>query len=280
VKSRAYYLYSLMQKYKGEKPADAPKLDAPGKWFYSRLHSRIRAAPAQFEALELRSLSLSIFYDTINDLQWYAKRSPRAQLREFFEYWTLLIAPFMPHVAEEFWRELGEKHYVKDAKFASIARFPAADESRINPSLDEREEYLRLVLEDIMSIKRLIKMEANPSSITLIVHAPYKVKVRKLAAELKSMQAVMQKAKEDSELAPIMPKVSALAAKYLKNIAKLIGKPIGADAEFETLDAARQFISSEFGGAKVEIIHEQDAPGELAKKADFAQPGRPSIIIS
>ncbi|MFA5108658.1 MAG: leucine--tRNA ligase [Candidatus Micrarchaeia archaeon] len=276
--SRLIMLHDLLQVYGKKAPAN--ERDAAGKWFYSKFHSRIKNAKEQYENFELRQLSLSIFYETTNDLQWYLKRSKQADLREFFEYWTLLICPSMPHLAEEFWEILEHKLYVQDAKFASIAQFPSADEKQINSELDLCEEYVKGVREDILQIQKLIKLQENPKKIILIVHSPYKAKVRTLVALHKNMPEIMKAAKADAQLCTKMEKVSATAAKYIKSINKLIGSTMGAELELKALLDAKDFLSSEFGGAQVEIMNEEDAPCELAQKANNAQPNKPSIVIS
>lgn len=273
--SRIKELYSILDSLESENQ----EIDEPGKWFYSRLHEKIRKAKTQYENLELRSLAQAILYDSINDINWYRQRSDNVQLREFFEYWTLLASPFMPHITEEFWEKLGKKQFVQDSDSVILCNFPEADESKIDPKLDTQEDYLCSVMEDISSIQRLIKKD-RLDSITLIIHSPVKEKIRNLVATHKNMPTIMQKAKEDPELAQDMKSVSKYAARYLKSINKMIGDSLGADAEYAILDSAKDFLQKEFKGAQIQIIHEKDATGELEKKADFAAPNKPSIIIN
>jgi len=275
--SRMYQMHSLLLEHKDEQ--EPAIRDEATKWFYSRLHTRVKDAKEQYQNLQLRPLAQSIFYESINDLQWYVNRSKKPYLREFFEYWTLLICPYMPHVAEEFWEILGEKQFVLNSKFASNAKFPSHKSEKIDESSNTKEEFVKSVREDILQIKQILKMENNPAEITLIVHAPYKRKVRELVAEHKDMKKIMELAKEDSELSSKMGEVSKLAPRYLKQLGKIIGSTLGADLELEILQNSSEFLSSEFGGAKFIIIKEEDAPEELAQKAGNAQPNKPSIIL-
>ncbi len=261
-----------------------PKRDRISRWFYSRLHARLRDAPAQYENFELRPLARALLYDTINDLQWYARRSPNddahsGNLREFFELWTLMAAPIMPHVAEEFWERLGKKKFVDDASLVVSARFPKADEKQIDFRLEMGEAYLQNVMEDIRHICALIKKD-KPESITLIVHADWKKKVRALVAEHKNIRAVMDAAKTDSELAKLQPQVAALAGKLIKNIGAITGETLEAKEEMEVLTDSIGFLSTEFSGAKIEVLHEKEAPSALSAKTANALPGKPSIIIA
>ena len=186
----------------------------------------------------------------------------------------------MPHVAEEFWERLGEKKkYAASVQLVVTASFPAADEKQINASLEIGEQHLQDVIEDVRHIMQLLKRE-RAASITFIVHAPWKMKVRALVAQHKNIKLVMEEAKKDPELAGRMPLVSALASKLLKNIGSLIGDAMEAEEEKEVLEEAAGFLAKEFGAAEVVVLAEKDAPAELAAKAANALPGKPSIIIA
>ncbi|MFH1785821.1 MAG: leucine--tRNA ligase [Candidatus Micrarchaeota archaeon] len=73
------------------------------KWLLSRLNRKIENAEKMYDEFYIRELALDIFYDVISDLQWYMKRTKEPNLKEFFIKWVPLIAPFMPHYAEEYW---------------------------------------------------------------------------------------------------------------------------------------------------------------------------------
>ncbi len=261
-------------------PASASSRDTAGQWFYSRFHRRLQAAPGQYAQFELRPLSQAILYDTINDLQAYVKQSPSPDLREFFELWTLLTAPFMPHVAEEFWARLGPKKYVPASPFASSSAFPKADEKQMNSKLERAQEYLLGVREDIAHILKLLKKERTVS-ITLIVHASWKEEVRELVAQHKQMPAVMAAAKGRLELSSRMPQVSALAAKFMKNIGAITGSSLNEAEELSALrePSSLQLLEAEFK-APITILSESQAPIELAAKSANALPGKPAIVIA
>ena len=248
------------------------------RWFYSRIHQRIKDANSQYENFQLRPLAKALLYDTINDLQWYAKRSGGSlDLHEFFQLWTPAIAPFMPHVAEEFSEKMKKPHSTSSLVYN--AQFPSADETQIDPRLEMGEQYLQNVIEDVRHILQLLKKE-KAETVTLIVHDEWKKSVRALVAEKKSMPAVMEAAKKDPELASRMPAVSALAARLLKNIGSITGQTLDADEEWEVLHDSAVFLSSELGGAKIVLHREKGAPSALAAKAAGALPGKPSIVIA
>ncbi len=260
--------------------ARAPARTRISRWFYSRLHARVRDAALQYGEFQLRPLARALLYDTVNDLQWYSRRSPSLDLREFFEYWTLLVAPFMPHVAEEFWEKLGDKKkYLPQAPLAVAAPFPPADEKQIDAALGRGEQHLQDVMEDVRHIMQLLKRE-RANSITFIVHAGWKMKVRALVAQHKNIRLVMEEAKRDAELASRQPAVAQMAGKLIKNIGAITGTAMESGEEKEMLAEAAQFLAKEFGAAEVRVLAEEDAPAELAAKAANALPGKPSIVIA
>lgn len=277
--SRLNVLENYLKKTINEK-TKAPSRSRISRWFYSRFHSRVRDARAQYDEFQLRPLAKALLYDTVNDLQWYSRRSARLDLREFFEYWALLANPFMPHVAEEFWEMLGEKKaYAAACPMAVSAGFPSADTKQIDPSLEMGEQYLQSVIEDVRHILSLIKNE-KPASISLIVHSSWKKKARALVAAHKNIKAVMDAAKKDPELSKRAQAVAQLAGKLIKNIGSITGEALDAQEEMDVLTDAREFLSSEFLGAKIEVLREEDAPPALAAKASNALPGKPSIFVS
>jgi valyl-tRNA synthetase len=186
----------------------------------------------------------------------------------------------MPHVAEEF-EERIEKSNGQSTNAPRVfdSPFPTADEGQIDTRLEMGELYLQNVIEDVRHILQLLKKE-RAQTVTFIVHDAWKMRVRALVAEKKSMPAVMEGARKDPELASRMPAVSALAAKLLKNIGAVTGPALEADEEWQVLEESSAFLSAELGGAKVELHRELGAPAALAAKAAGALPNKPSIIIS
>lgn len=276
IASRILWLENLLERaVREEKEADPS--DHASAWFYSRLHSRIKNAPQMYGDFQLRELSQELFYNTINDLQHYMRRSPRPSLREFFEYWTLAIAPFMPHVAEEFWQRLGKKKFVHDAKFAAIAQFPTAQEGKIRPELDRVENYVISVKEDIANILKIIKRE-KADAISLYVADSWKLKVRETAARTRKFDVAMKELTAMPEMAEHKGAISKILMQYMKNIGAISGSTLSSEDELEALKAATSFLSSEFG-CPVSVAREHDAPTEQKAKAAFALPGKPSIFI-
>ena len=288
--SRMRFMQEAMEKFAGNFPAvesgdstpmakyakgkDSEEHDIAGKWLLSRMHSRALAAPSMYESFQLRELSLELLYNTFNDLQWYLKRAERPQLREFFEMWVPLIAPIIPHFAEEMWEKLGKKHYVKESAFVSVASLPAADETKIDPGLEAAEDYILRVREDISAILKLIKKE-KAEKVELFVASGWKRRLRAIADKERKFDAAMKSSLADAEIKPHAAEVAKVLQKYMKNVGALGDMP-GEEFELQALSSAKKLLEDELG-CPVSVMKEEESS---APKAKAALPGKPSIMIS
>jgi leucyl-tRNA synthetase len=69
VRGRLEQIFSLLE-YAGK--------DGEGrmeKWLKSRMSRRLIELPELYEKLEMRALAQNVFYEVMNDLQWYLKRA-------------------------------------------------------------------------------------------------------------------------------------------------------------------------------------------------------------
>jgi len=290
--SRMKAMQAAMEKYAVKK--DGAKKDIADKWLLSRMHKRAIAAPQMYEKFQLRELSLELFYNTFNDVQWYLKRAEAPQLREFFEMWVPLVAPMVPHFAEEMWQALGKKHYVEDAPFVAVAPMPEGDEKKVDETLEAAEDYILRVREDISSILKLMKKSgrifsaverADASStpikkekaerVELFVAASWKRKLRAIADKERKFDAAMKAAMADAEIKPHAAEVAKVLQSYMKNVGALSGTP-SSEFEMEALASGKKLLEEELG-CPVSAMEEEKSG---AAKAKFALPGKPSIMIS
>ncbi|MFA6328883.1 MAG: leucine--tRNA ligase [Candidatus Micrarchaeia archaeon] len=258
----------------GKGAAAEGREDIAGKWLLSRMHKRALAAPAMYENFQLRELSLELLYNTFNDLQWYLKRAEKPSLREFFEMWVPLVAPIVPHYAEEMWQKLGKKRYVKDAPFVANAELPAGDPAKVDGTLEAAEDYILRAREDISSIMKLIKKE-KAEKVELFVAAPWKRKLREIAARERKFDVAMKAAMMDAEIKPHAAQVAKVLMSYMKN-AGALGSTPSAEFEESALVSAKKLLEAELG-CPVSVMKEE---GSSAPKAAYALPGKPSIMIS
>ena len=270
--SRMKFMKATMEKYAGEE--DGGKKDLADKWILSRMHKRAIAADGMYNNMQLRELTLELFYNTFNDLQWYLKRAGKPKLREFFEMWVPLIAPFMPYEAEEMWAWLGRKKYVADAPFVSVALMPKGDAAKVDETLEQSEDYILKVKDDIASIMKLIKLE-KAAKVEIFVASGWKRKLRKIAAAEKKFDTSMKLAMADAEIKKHAAEVAKVLMSYMKN-AGALGDTVTAEFEMEALKSAQKMLEGELGATVVVSMED----GSSVVKAKNALPGKPSIMIS
>ncbi|MFH1393545.1 MAG: leucine--tRNA ligase [Candidatus Micrarchaeota archaeon] len=236
------------------------------KWLLSRLNRRIKRAQELYEQVAIRHLALEIFYDLINDLHWYDKRTKERNLHGFFRNWAVMIAPFMPHLAEEWWSMLGGKGLV------SFAQFPEPDEKLISDEVEKGEELVRSVHEDIDKISKLIGKK--PGGVFVYVAGNWKRKAYELLKKEKSFDGFMKGAYADAELKPHMKELTGMAKQLMKNVHSL-PDILGAEEELASLKDAQMFLSEEFG-CTVTVLPDSEGKHPKAKNAS---PNKPAIVI-
>ncbi|HSB47314.1 MAG TPA: leucine--tRNA ligase [Candidatus Bilamarchaeum sp.] len=232
-------------------------------WLLSRLNRKIGRAGKLYDELAIRDIALEIFYDVTSDLQWYMKRSGEPNLHGFFIKWVPLIAPFMPHYAEEYWEMLGGKGFV------ALSEFPEPDSSKIDDGIEQGEELIRKVHADIEKISELIGKK--PSIVTVYVAAEWKRKLYALAKANPSFDSLMKAANLEKM---DMKAVQIVAKQIMKNVHSL-AMPLAEKDELDALRDAEAFLSREYS-CKVEVRPEAGAAHEKAKAA---LPGKPAIVI-
>ncbi|MEM2963296.1 MAG: leucine--tRNA ligase [Candidatus Anstonellales archaeon] len=279
VSSRLRYAVELAEKYLSKNnqnlPDEQTEHDLPHKWLLSRLHRRIKKAPYLYENFALRELAHELLYDSLNDVTWYLKRTKKPSLKEFFEYWTLLISPIMPHIAEELsFRFLGRE------KSVVTMPFPHPDDSKISDSLELGEELLINLIADIKQIIKIIGRgeTAPPKKIFVYVASNWKRKLQKIAYTNKRLDLTMREATEIEELKGRLQDVSYLAKKFCSNLNSLTDKMLSAEEELSYFKSCLDFLSTEFS-CTIEILLDKDAPSKHQQKASSALPNRPSIYI-
>jgi leucyl-tRNA synthetase len=265
------------------KTKTAKDLSRIDRWMLSRLNKRIMNATNLYEKVMVRHLALEIFYDVFNDLKWYEKRTEKTNLAPFFEKWILLIAPFMPHFAEEWWQRLGHTELV------ASAQFPVSEEAAIDEKIEKGEELIQQVHEDIEKISSLIGKK--PESVFVYIAESWKRNLYNLVKEKKKFDLVMQSATQNTELKiprpsvtssrrdedPVkthMKQLTALTKQLMRN-AHSLPDIVSTQDELSALKDAEPFLSKEFG-CKVTVLPESEGKHEKAKNAS---PGKPAIVI-
>ncbi|MEM4166485.1 MAG: leucine--tRNA ligase [Candidatus Bilamarchaeaceae archaeon] len=264
IRVRLNYINELIKK-----SAERKEINRMDKWLLSKLNKKIKKAEKLYEDLDLRGVSMELFYDVYNDLKWYCARTENYNLNQFFEKWVVAISPFIPHVAEEWWSMLEKNDLVINQSF------PQVDENAIDDDLEKSEEFVKQTLDDVEKVISLVKTKGiEPKNITLYVADEWKHHLYSIAREQKSMDKIMIEAKNDPLLASRMDEVAKVTKQIIKNIHSL-PSTIGEEKEYTALKDSVSFFEKETG-CKVVVLMERDAKHEKAKNA---LPGKAAILV-
>jgi leucyl-tRNA synthetase len=128
------------------------------RFLESKLQTLIKEVTKNMQNLRFREAANLLFYEFEEILKWYFEvvqsenREPNAKLLfSVWNNWIRMIAPFVPHFAEEMWRELGNNTFV------SLEKWPIPNENLINEKIELMRDYQLKVLDDIKSIFSIYK---------------------------------------------------------------------------------------------------------------------------
>lgn len=248
------------------KKAKSRKLRNVDKFLASKINKVGKEALEAYENLRFRTATQLLFFEFLNDLDWYLKRVGKIEngngkiLKNVLRKFVLLISPLIPHLAEELWEKLGGKKFVFQEKLPSFEKF---DEK---PILCET--FLQSLIEDIRQVKKLAG--EKPKEVDIIVAANWKFDLAKKISrgEKVDLKDLLERF-EDKEK-------EYVAKFYKKIISQKEVKLISREDEMRILEEARDILEKEVG-AKVIITVEERSGLEKAKQAE---PFKPAIYFS
>ena len=259
----------MMEKIKKSDSRDT--LTDMDRWMLSRLHIHIKETIDSLEKFQTRKALQACFFNLMNDVQWYLKRTKanKEVLRELIDTWIRLLAPFTPFICEELWEIAKTRGIVKGKeKFVSIESYPIPDESKISELSIIKENMLLNLISDISNILQVTKVKAK--KIYLYLAPEWK---RKLLAEIKSgkqLAEIMQ--------IPEFRENSKEAVAIFKKIRKeeLPERILTLEEEYNYLRDSIDFLEREFG---CEFVIEKKPSYDPENKSKVAMPMKPGIYI-
>jgi len=257
---------------------DMNKMTRQDRWMLHRCQIAIRDVESAIENMKTRKALQSAFYSILNDVRWYKKREEDPQVMiEVLKVWIRLLAPFIPHTAEEIWSWISEG-------FVSISDFPKVDERFVDFSLDIEEDLIRRTIDDIKEILAVIKIA--PKRVIIYIAPEWKDKIYYDAFKLKNdgrlnMNLLMEEIKKDRQ--PLSKKISNFAKNVISDVEQMDSGLIDVLSnvtidEFGAIKNAIDFIEREIG-CKIEIYDAKNAEYDPMNKKDAATFLKPAIYI-
>ena len=125
-------------------------------WLRTVVNKSIHEVTDFLENGEVRKAVDTTFFGIWNDIDWYRRRTNSKGIpHEHVKTWLKLLAPFIPHVCEEIWHNLGE------TEFISLADWPILDEKSIDRKVVQLEETLKRTIEDVKHVSELTGRKDN-----------------------------------------------------------------------------------------------------------------------
>jgi len=254
---RVKFLVKLIEKLDKAKRSDIINVD---RYLKSRLAKSLIEGKKAYEELKFRTATQHLFFDVVNDLNWYVERCGGIEncnqevLRSALKKIVRAISPLLPHITEEMWERLGEKPFVFQAGW------PEPDE--IDERSEMKEEFIRQILEDVMEIEKIIKKKGK--RIEIYIADEWKFKVYEDVKNGLSVEEIRKKHALDEE-----------KIKFVVNLMKR-GKLIDVlsrGEQVEILNEAKTFLERRLN-AEVEIFTE-----EKVEKAKKATPIKPALLV-
>jgi leucyl-tRNA synthetase len=237
-----------------------------------RLHRMIRAVTESYEIMQIRD-ALNEIIGFIQVLRDYSEITPNQGLfEEAKEKVILMLAPVVPHIAEEMWELSGHKG------FASLAKWPKFDKKQVNEAIEIHWNAYDGVVEDIENIKKLIQKE-SVDTIEIIIADEWKNEfVNTIQEWVKSgvnPGDLMKKAMVNVTWKPFGKQIKNYIDKISKNPGKF------------TVPFKNQVLEANFFTANIALL-EKATSGKIIVTTEAlaidpkkinALPGKPAIII-
>jgi leucyl-tRNA synthetase len=238
-------------------------------WLQSRFQDHIETARSYAEELKTRSYVQTCFFDLLNDIRWYIRRSEKLgpAFSIALEAIVQMMNPVVPHLCEEIWDSWGKKTGL------TFQEFPESDSSKKNPAAEDKEKYLRDLMDDIEGIKQATKISSFDKMAAYVADL-WKYKVYDVAASNIPRNEIIKKAMQD----PDVKKHGKEVTKYVQKLQREFPRArfFDREEEYKTLLEAEKFLAKAYG-CEIVIEYAKDSSDRRAK---FAEPFRPAITLA
>lgn len=181
-----------------------------------------------------------------------------------------LISPITPHIAEELWHQLGHDSFI------SLENWPESDSKKIDAAAEFLIGLNEKISEDIMTIRKLVKIPAKRIKLILAEDWKYELYnfIKKGAKEKDIKSFVM-----NSEFKRYGKEALFIAEEFMKNPQKISEPIFNKDEELESYTLSIDYIKKDLK-LDLDIILKKNSTDETEKvKQRKANPGKPAIIF-
>ena len=91
---------------------------------------------------------------------------PKETSKEVLEKSLKLLSPFCPHLAEEFWKKIGNKDFI------SLSEWPIFEERKINNFFEKQEQASEKLVSDITHLLKIFEQRGQKNKMVYIYVLP------------------------------------------------------------------------------------------------------------
>jgi len=244
---------------------EKPKAAKADKSVESKVHSTLKAVTEYLDSFELNKAIIALM-DCAGFMEHKADVHPKA-----LELLTLMLSPFVPHVAEELWEKLGKK------PFACTQKWPKVDSKKINPELECQHALYENLKQDINGVLKLTNI-LKPMAVKIFIADQWKHDY------FKEVRAQFEKTKNPGEIIKHLMQsalrkhgdvISKMTPKLINEPSRIPPVILGQKKELAAFTAVKDQLAKDFS-CSIEIAKEQDSQEQKAKNA---LPGKPAIVV-
>ena len=142
-------------------------------WMIARLKQRCQQWQDAMDSYDLRGAVDASHFDLVKDLNWYRRRggeNPEIG-KEILRVWTHMISIATPHIAEDWWKMMGNDDLVAGRVFELPDQLTSAEKDAL-----DAETYLRAFLEQARKVAKVATKHIGnaPNSATIHISRPWK----------------------------------------------------------------------------------------------------------
>ncbi len=262
-----------------ESGAPTPIVDPSfaSRWIIAATNAMVARTTEAAHHFSYRKYVTEAFFEHMKRIEEYKTmvtdgEERRAVLYAVLDVWLRVLAPVIPHIAEELWMKMQKVGYI------SLAAFPQYDDRYAD--MLQKKGFFDRVAEDVASIQAAIKKDA--ASIYVYLPAEWKYEVYKEigALEEPSIKNIMQQCKNNPRLQPHLKEIAQVAAELSRSIVRedLQSDQLSLSVERDVLLSTKEYLAQKFG-KNVHVYSESDPVYDPASRARRALPTRPAIYI-
>jgi leucyl-tRNA synthetase len=253
------------------------ELSFASKWILAETNAMVSRASEAAHQFSYRKYVTEAFFEQINRVEEYKSMildsdERRRVLWDIIDIWLRVLAPVVPHIAEELWERMHKVGYI------SLAAFPHYD--NLYAETLAQKLFLDGVIGDISNIQAAIRQETE--SVFIYLAAAWKYQLYAIAGGLDdhSIKKIMARAKENPDLRTRLKEIAQIAPGLAKSLAHepTSDSTLGFEAESETLLAAKEYLTRKFG-KHVYVCVENSEEYDPANRARRALPAKPAIYV-